>query len=183
MVRDWENVSARIQQYKTSGDPFHRMFFNKHFAQASVAFLRAGRDREAAICDAYLLRENAHLISTTTNAARIQAFITTADAFIVCAQNSPSKQVNERLAYYRTAGECYLEARCLKDAGHSYQMAEQYATAACTYQEGGYFDELVEVITQHRGAFDSGLLENLTEAAQMYYFKVCFNKCLVSEYL
>jgi len=167
----------------TSGDPSQRMFRNKRYAQASVAFLRAGRKREVAICDAYLLREKARSTSIITSAVRAQAFITAANAFITCAQDSPSKQVRERLAYYGTAGECYKEARDLKNAGNSYRMAEQYAAAARTYREGGYFDELVEVITRHGNALDSGLLERLTKVAQMYYFKVNFDECPVPKYL
>jgi len=130
------------------------MFFNKHYAQASIAFQRAGRNREAAICDAYLLREKAQLMSTTISAARVQAFVTAANAFTTCAQDSPSKQINERLAYYGAAGECYSEARDLKHAGDSYQMAKKYATAARMYQEGGYFDKMVEIITQHNNALE-----------------------------
>lgn len=124
------------------------------------------------ICDAYLLREKARLVSTTASAARIKAFIAAANAFITCALDSPPKQVNERLAYYGTAGECYSEARDLKIAGDYYQMAKKYGEAACAYREGGYFDELAEVITQHRDSLDSDLLERLTMVAQMYYFKV-----------
>ena len=78
------------------------MFDNGRYSQASIAFQRAGRDREAAICDAYLLREKSQLISTTKSAARIQAFVTAANAFITCAQDTP--RVNERLAYYGIAG-------------------------------------------------------------------------------
>jgi tetratricopeptide (TPR) repeat protein len=148
------------------------MFLNKRYAQASVAFLRARRNREADICDAYLSREKARAISTTTSAARILAFRAAANAFIECAQDSPSKQVNERLAYYRTAGECYSEARDLKNAGDSYRLAEQYTAAVRSYREGLHVDEMVEVITQHRDAIDSRLLERLTRFAQMYYFKV-----------
>ena len=159
------------------------MFLNKRYAQASVAFLKAGRKREVAICDAYLLREKARSISITAGTARIHAFIIAANAFITCAQDSPQKQVKERLAYYGTAGECYSEARDLKNAGDSYRMAEQYAAAARTYREGGYFDDLAEVITQHGNAIENGLLERLTKVTQMYYFKVYSNKCLVSEYL
>lgn len=167
---------------EVSNSLFLRMFLNKRYAQASVAFLRAGRKREAAICDAYLLREKARSISTISNAARVQAFVDAAGAFITCAQECPSKQIKERLAYYGTAGECYLEARKLKKAGDSYRMAEQYAAAARTYREGGYFDELVEVITQHGDALDSGLLERLKNVAQMYYFKVHFIEHLTSEF-
>jgi len=159
------------------------MFLNKRYAQASVAFLRAGRDREAAICKAYFLREKARSISTATSAARIKAFVTAADAFFACAEDSPSKQVNERLSHYGIAGECYSEARDLKRAGDSYRMAERYDGAGRTYREGGYFDEMVEVITRHGDALDSSLLERLTMVAQMYYFKVYFSVLLVSEYL
>lgn len=159
------------------------MFLNKRYSQASVAFLRAGRKREAAICDAYVLREKARSASTIVNSTRTQAFVAAADAFIACAQECPSKQIKERLAYYGTAGECYLEARNLKKAGDNYRMAEQYATAARTYREGGYFDELVEVITQHGNTIDTGLLERLTKVAQMHYFKVYSRKCPIPEYL
>jgi hypothetical protein len=162
-------------------DPFHRVFVDKRYAEASVAFQRAGRNREARICDAYLLQEKAWSISTTAGAARLQAFIAAADAFVSCARDSPSKQVNERLSYYGAAGECYSEARDLKNAGDSYQMAEQYAVAARTYLEGGCFDEIVGVITQHRGILKSGLLERLTTAAKLHYFKVYFDGLLATK--
>ena len=159
------------------------MFLNKCYAQASVAFLRAGRSREVAICDAYLLREKARSISTVTSAARVKAFVTAAEAFVTCAQDSPSKRANERLDHYGIAGECYSEARDLRSAGDSYRKAERYDGAARSYREGEYFDEMVDVITQHENAIDSGLLERLTMVARMYYFKVCFNGLLASEYL
>ena len=148
------------------------MFRNKRYKQASVAFQRAGRQREVKICDAYCLREKARSISTTASAVRIKVFDTTAKAFIACAQDSPAKRINERLAYYGIAGECFSEACDLKNAADSYLMAERYSAAARTYREGGYFDELVKVITQHGNAIDDGLLERLTMVARVYYFKV-----------
>ena len=174
MVKDWKNVSSKTQDYSVSNDSLYRMFLNKHYAQASVAFCRAGQNGKAAICDAYLLREKALSTPTTASVARTKAFITAAKAFITCAQDTTSKQANECLTYYGTAGGCYLKAHDLKNAGDSYQMAKQHTIAARIYQEGGYFDELVEVITQHKNVLDSGLLEHLTKAAQMYYFKVYF---------
>jgi len=164
-------------------NPLPRMFASKRYGQASVAFLSAGWDRAATICDAYLLRDKARVTSTAASAARNRAFVTAANAFVACARGSPSKQVNERLAYYGAAGECYLEARDLKTAADNYRMAEQYAAAARTYREGEYFDEVAEVITQHRNALDDGLLERLTGVTQMHYFKVYFNCHLVSKYL
>ena len=159
------------------------MFDNGRYSQASVAFLRAGRNREAAICDAHLFRENARSISITASTARTQAFVTAANAFITCALNSPPERVSERLGYYGIAGECYLEAHNLKKAGDNYRMAEQYDEAAHAYHEGGYFDEMVEVITQHGNTLESSLRERLTMVAQMYYFKVCSNGRFVSKHL
>lgn len=181
MVNDWESVSTTIWYYNMPNNYFYRMFFSKCYAQASAAFLRAGRKREAEICDAYLLRDKAQLVSTTTSNTRKQAFMTAANAFTTCAQGSPSKQVNERLAYYRTAGECYSQAHDLKNAGDSYQMANQYTAAACAYQKGGHFDKLLGVIIQHGDVLDSGLVEGLTTATQLYYFKVNFSQSVASE--
>ena len=173
MGKHRKNVSIRTRYHdKSHNDDFHRMFFSQRYAQASIAFRRAGRDREAAICDAYLLREKARLVSTTTKAARINAFAAAANAFVPCARDCPSNQVNERLAYYGAAGECYLEARDLKNAGDYYRMAEKYSEAALTYREGGYFSKMVEVITRHGNTLESGLLERLTMVGRMYYFKV-----------
>jgi len=157
------------------------MFLNKRYAEASVAFLKAGRNREAAISDAYLLREKALSISTTAGAARIQAFIIAANAFSKCAEDFPSKQVNERRTYYRIAGECYSETHNLKNAGDSYRMAEQYPAAVHAYRKGGYIDEMVGVITKHRNALDSDLLHRSTTVSRAYYFKVCPNTGLFAD--
>ena len=125
------------------------MFDAKHYGRALSAFFKAGEDREVAICNACLLREKARSIPTIANTNRIQAFIAAANAFTTCARNSPPEQVDECRTYYRTAGDCYSEARDLKNAGDSYRMAGQYAAAILAYREGGYSDELVEVTTQH----------------------------------
>jgi len=148
------------------------MFLNKRYEQALVAFRRAGRDREVAICNAYLLREKARLVSTTASAARIRAFITAANAFIACARDSPKQRVNERLAYHGEAGECYMEARDLKNAGDNYLIAGRYGAAGCAYLEGEHFDQLAEVITQPGNVIEGGLLERLTMAARIHYSKV-----------
>lgn len=148
------------------------MFHYGHYAQASVAFKRAARDREAGICDAYALQEKAALTSTTTSAIRIQAFLTSAKAFLDCAQNTPPRHVKEHLTCYEAAGDCYKEAHDLRRAADNYWLAEKYTEAAITYQEIAHIDEMVEVITQHRDTFDGNLHEQLMSFAQMHYFKV-----------
>lgn len=115
-------------------------------------------------------------ISTTASAVRIQAFTTAANSLATCARDSPSERDNERLAYYEAAGGCYLEAQDLKNAGDTYSVAGQYPAAACAYREGRHFDDMVEVITQHKDAIDSVLIERLKLDAGYYYFKVCFQQ-------
>lgn len=183
LVAVWFERSFENVRYYMTSDSFHRMFFNKRYAQASIAFLRAGQNRVAAICNAYLLRERARSTSTSASEARIKAFLTAADAFVACTQNTLPEQINERLAYCRTAGECYSETGSLKEIGDRYRLAERYAAAACIYREGGCFDQLVEVIAQHGDVIGGGFLEDLKTATQMHYLKVCFNERHISEYL
>ena len=149
------------------------MFRRGRYEQASVAFRRAGREKKARICDAYVMQEKTALTSTTTSAARIQAFAAAAEDFVDCALNSPSKV--ERLTCYEAAGDCYKEAQDLKRAANSYQEGERYDKAALAYQEGECVDDMVETITQHKGTFTKSLHERLTKFAQIHYFKVYTN--------
>lgn len=176
-----KNVSGGVPcHYKSLNDRFRRMFEAGRYAQALVAFERAGRSREARICNAYVLQEKAALISTTAGTARVQAFVTAAKAFLKGVLDSPSK---ERLTCYEAAGDCYKEARDLKRAADNYQLAEKYDKAALAYMERGCIDEMVEVINQHKRTFSSSVHEQLTTAAQTHYFKVHFNCPLVSRHL
>ena len=155
-----------------SDKPTDSMFFSKRYDEASVAFKRAERPHEAAICNAYLLREKARSLSTTTGTHRKNAFIEAAIAFTACAQAAPQKLEEEKRAYYRNAGECFSEGRKLNEAGESYVKAGEYALAAQTYRKGGHFDEMVEVLRQYKDSIDSKAVCRLTQVAQMYYFKV-----------
>ena len=184
MVEDGEKVSTTVYYLDVShSDAFHRMFFSKHYAQASVAFIRAGREREAAICNAHHLQEKARSTSTAASVARIQAFVAAANAFIACAQDSPSEHVDERLSCYGNAGECYLEANDFENAGCHYLTAQQYAEAACAYRDGRHFDKMKDVVTDHRDALGSGFLARSTLPARFYYFEVCFHGRINSKYI
>lgn len=151
------------------------MFEAGRYAQAFVAFQRAGCDREAQICDAYVLQEKAALISTTTGTTRTKAFVAAAKAFLKGVRDSPPR---ERLTRYEAAGDCYKEARDLKRAADNYQLAEKYDKAALAYMERECIDEMVEVIARHKSTFSDNLHEQLMTAAQTHYFKVYFNSSL-----
>jgi hypothetical protein len=155
-----------------SDDPTNSLFFSKRYAQASLTFQSADRPLEAAVCDAYRLREKARSQPNTEGASREKAFIKAAMAFNTCAQAAPLKWEDERRAYYRNAGECFSEGRKFDEAGNNFVKAEEYTLAACVYRKGGNFDEMVEVLRLHGNSIDSNLVRSLTQVACMFYFKV-----------
>ena len=148
------------------------MFGNKRYAQALVAFQRAGRTREVAICHAFLLRESARAVPDDQVKDRIDAFCEAGEAFSTCANKSSPQQRGERLAYYTNAGDCFVQGRRLEEAGGCFVHAEKYTRAACVYREGGHFDEMVEVLEEHADEIEAVLLAQLKKVAQMHYFKV-----------
>jgi hypothetical protein len=149
------------------------MFDNKRYAQALVAFQRAGRSREVAICHAFLLRENARAVPDDQVKKRESAFGGAGEAFSVCAIESLPHETKRRLTYYANGADCFVLGRRFKEAGDCFVHAEQYSKAARAYREGGYFDEMVEVLEQHGIHIEADLLAQLTKVAQMNYFKVC----------
>jgi hypothetical protein len=148
------------------------MFTNKRYAQALVAFQRAGRSREVTICHAYLLRENARAIPDDQVKEMANAFNSAGEAFYTCANASLPEQKRERLAYYTNAAECFVQGNKWKEAGECFDRVEQYSKAARAYRKGGHFDEMVGVLERHGHQIEAGLLAQLTKVAQMNYFKV-----------
>jgi hypothetical protein len=148
------------------------MFTSKRYAQALVAFQRAGRTREVAICHSFLLRENARAVPDDQVKDREDAFNEAGQAFSICANASLPHQPRERLAYYTNAAECFVQGHMLKEAGSCFVHAEQYSKAARVYREGGHFDEMVEVVEEHSHQIEANLLAQLKKVAQMHYFKV-----------
>jgi hypothetical protein len=148
------------------------MFTNKRYAQALVAFQRAGRSREVTICHAFLLRENARAVSDDRVKERADAFSEAGEAFSNCASASLQHQRKEKLAYYTNAADCFLQSRRWKEAGNCFVHTEQYSKAARVYREGGHFDEMVEILEGHAHQIEPSLLAQLKKVAQMNYFKV-----------
>lgn len=154
------------------------MFANKRYAQAMVAFNRAGkasgkpRTREVAICHAFLLREDARAVPDDQVIEREDAFTKAGEKFSACANESLPHQKREKLVYYANAAECFVQVRKFREAGVCFVGAEQYSKAARAYREGGHFDEMVEVLEEHGHGIEANLRTQLTKVAQMNYFKV-----------
>ena len=148
------------------------MFTNKRYAQALVAFQRAGKTRQVAICHAFLLRENAKGVPDDQVKERTDAFAEAGEAFSTCANESSPHQGRERPVYYTNAAECFVQGRRLKEAGGCFVHAGKYSEAARVYREGGYFDEMVEVLEEYEHQIEANLLAQLKKVAQIHYFKV-----------
>ena len=145
------------------------MFTNKRYAQALVAFQRAGRSQKAAICHAFLLRETARAVPDNQVNERAGAFGEAGEAFSTCANAS---QTRARLVYYKNGAECFAQGGRLREAGDCFVHAEEYSKAARAYREGAHFDEMVKVLEEHKHQIEASLLAQLTKVAQMNYFKV-----------
>jgi len=148
------------------------MFTSKRYAQAVVAFQRAQKPREAMICRAFLLRENARVVPDDQTKERAKAFTEAGEIFSTCASESQPHQKKERLAYYTNAAECFAQGHRFKEAGDCFMLAGHYSKAACAYREGGHFDEMVGVLEGHADQIEAKLLAQLKKVAQMNYFKV-----------
>lgn len=148
------------------------MFSNKHYAQALVAFQRAGATRQATICHAFLLRENARVVPDNRAKERVDAFAKAGEAFSTCANESLPHQERQRLIYYTNAAECFVRGRRSKEAGSCFVHAGKYSEAIRVYREGGRFDEMVEVLADHADHIEANLFAQLIKLARMNYFKV-----------
>ena len=149
------------------------MFADKRYSQAVLAFQRAGRSREAAICRAFLLRENAQTVPNDRVKERADAFGEAGGAFSACADASLPQQRREQLAYYTNAAECFAQGNRLKEAGDCFVHAEEHSKAARAYYEGARFDEMVEVLEGPEHQIEPDLVSaQLTKDAQVSHFEV-----------
>jgi tetratricopeptide (TPR) repeat protein len=146
------------------------LFRSKRYSQAVHSFERALLPREAAIAQAYYLREKARVLASGTrqkNAERAVAYDAAADAFVQCAKDAEK----DAKAYYRAAGECYAQGGNDKRAAETYLAAEKFTEAAQYFRKGGFFDEAVEVVQQHRPSIDDHFAETLIDVARVIYLR------------
>ena len=128
------------------------------------------RERDVAL--AYFLREQARKIPRTRGMIanpRRSALLEAANAFRDAARAASLR--SEKLAYYRIAAECYLEADNFEQAGKAYILAEEHTRAAQVFRQGGLFDEAVEAIENYRDKVNPQEAENILSVAKLHYFK------------
>jgi tetratricopeptide (TPR) repeat protein len=143
------------------------LFERKQYTQARSCFERAGLPREMAIAHAYVLRQHASRLpigkpGNSAEAARQDAFVQAADAFLSCS----SKQ---SLVYFRRSGECFEAAgRCL-EAADAYYQGESYTESVLLYRRLGKFDEAVEIVFKTNDKVRQDVADDTKNAAKLYY--------------
>lgn len=148
------------------------LFDKRRYLQAARSYERANMPRERDVAHAYYLREQARQIArsrgTVANPRR-SALIEAANAFNEAAREASLR--SEKLAYHRIAGECYFEAEELYKAAKAYLLAEDYTRAAQVFRQGGYFDDAVDAIENHRSRIPPQEVDSILNVAKLYYLK------------
>jgi hypothetical protein len=133
-------------------------------------FRRASLHREAAVANAYLLREQARAVpfgQHNSSPLRSSAFATAAEAFVDCAL---SASVEKRL-YHRTAAECFKECDEPAKAAQQYLDAEEFNSAAEVYCDSENFDEAVLVVKEHEQTMKGNVVAHIITECGCYYFR------------
>ena len=148
------------------------LFDNRRYLQAVRCYDRAGMPRQKDVAYAYHLRERARgteKTRRTTDNARTVAFIAAAEAFAKSA--SVASAARERVAYYRIAAECFVEADDHRRAAEAYLRAEDFTKAAQHYRKAGLFDEAVNVVQNHRQSVPEKFADTIIDVAKLHYIK------------
>jgi len=163
-------VSSSPEEWEKSG---RTLFSNKRYLQAMHCFERAGLNREVAVSNTYYLRELARSTPIASSKSgmlnRQTAFLAAAQAFVEC--SGSAKSTKEKRAYFRSAGECFEQARDDYRAAQLYSQAEEYNTAVRLYRKCARFDEAVAIVTHNRREVEEEVAENIIGVARLFYFK------------
>jgi hypothetical protein len=127
--------------------------------------------REVAVANAYSLREQARTIPLglrqNEDAPSKAAFFVAAEAFIKCADAA----TKEKRAYYRIAGECFVNHGDNNKAAQVYLDAEEYTLAAQLYRKEGRFDDAIRVIQAYRDMIQPNVVESILDVVRLVYFR------------
>jgi hypothetical protein len=127
-------------------------------------FERASLQKEAAVANAYLLREDAQ---GEHGVPRTQAFTDAAEAFIKSAASATLQQTT----YYRIAAECFQECRKLPQAARSYIDAREFDHGAQIYLDAKMHSHAIRVIHEHKRNMRHDIVDQILFKCRLYYFQ------------
>jgi hypothetical protein len=151
------------------------MFASKSFTEAIHCFSKANRPELVALSYAFHLENQAEtmvLTSPKQDVLRRQAYEDAANAFLAC----PLHEDIEREVPLQHAGDCFLNAKRLKDAACAYLSAGLYEKATLVFRQGEMFDEAVDVIKRHRQHISNSVVDEIMDVARLYFLKSKFKK-------
>jgi tetratricopeptide (TPR) repeat protein len=160
-------VASLSDEWERSG---RSLFSKKRYAHAMQCFQRASLRREAAVAEAYLLRDQARAVSLgqhNNGDMRSKAFIDAAEAFVRCALSASV----EKRAYYRTAAVCFKESDKLSEATQNYLNAEDFDSAAKVFCDAQKFDDAVRVVRDHQDTMQSNVVLQVVSVCARHYFE------------
>ncbi|KAF7340238.1 UvrD-like helicase ATP-binding domain-containing protein [Mycena venus] len=160
-------ISSTLEEWREQG---RKLFDNKKFSQARLCYTRADMPHEAAVAQAYHLRDEASEMSRNSRreiVARKAALSGAAAAFMDCAKNDRGDAAR---AYFRTAGECFESAEDLVQAIAAYSSARHFGKVAELYRRLGKFDDAVATVQTYRQHIDPDIIEKVIGVARFFYF-------------
>jgi tetratricopeptide (TPR) repeat protein len=155
-------VSSSLEEWAEQGQ---HLFEHKRYPQAMHCFERACRPREAAVANAYFLRESAR--STQNAIKRSEAFLIAADAFLTCAADAKK----EKRVYLRNAAECFAHGGDNARAAHTYISAGEFTLAVEHYHKDGMVEDVVRVINCHGNEVKPDVVNTVIGVARLFYLR------------
>ncbi|KAJ7139395.1 hypothetical protein C8R44DRAFT_867547 [Mycena epipterygia] len=161
-------ISSTPEEWREQG---RKLFDRKRFSQAKLCYERAYMPHEAAVAQAYHLREEACEMPGNVRrelVARKTAYLNVALAFVACARNDRGDAAK---IYFRRAGECFEHAGDVPQAIDAYSEARHFARVAELYRNLGNFDDAVATIQNHDQEINPDVAEKVIGVARLFYFK------------
>ncbi|KAL4268195.1 UvrD-like helicase ATP-binding domain-containing protein [Pleurotus pulmonarius] len=149
------------------------LFDNRRYYQAKHCYTRAEMPREAAVADAYFLRDQARKApSHSAIKSEILAFETAyrlaAERFQGCALDPPNPK--NRRQYFLNAADCFEIGGDYFRAAECYAHVEEFTKSCRLYRKAGKFVQAVDTIKAHKEEMDTDVAETIMDVARLFYF-------------
>lgn len=144
-----------------------RDFFREaRYKLAAQAWRMAGLLHDAAVANAFYLRDQVE-VTSSTGLLRSKALKEAAEAFLLVARDEP---IQARQDEYHVAGaECLLRVPDTAKAAFTYAQGREYTRAVQLFRSIAMFDEAIGIIRQH--SVNPATAAKVTYVAKLYYFQ------------
>ncbi|KZT68439.1 hypothetical protein DAEQUDRAFT_671296 [Daedalea quercina L-15889] len=162
-------VSSTPEQWAKTAS---MLFKNKRYSQAMHSYEQANLPNDRDTAEAYYLREKARTARTksrTDNSARASAYTKAAEAFRKSAHQTMKEE--QKLAHFRIAAECHIQAGDVVRAAQAYLLAQEFTLSANLYRRAGLFDDAVSVIKGHRNSIDPRVVQTIMDVSRLEYLR------------